>query len=488
MLTVTWIVNTTGQINVSDFVPMSKLIAKHVDPVPSSIYRLLQSVITARTATHAVFQQVALVKPDPDMETSNANHKRFIDILTDAFVALRGDTWTAKKDAMPKNEEEEESDEISFANTFSLLDLGPNKHNDDEDDDDDESYPEGEEGASTGASASTGSRKKAKSRKKSGKRGKKRKAMQPSMLRDSDLNKVPFESYRIIEDETGLMTDYLMAVYSLAQEWVELRGTLQELWRQAAYDGLNTAIAGEVSRVAVAMITQTESLIFVDFPGHDDFETVLQTITRGHIDNVQEVFRSAMHQIDLANLGEDDAEIDVDVEEQLLMHTYHALLDFLKDYRHTRTGKPSKRMSSAIKAWDPYLNLQEATKQERIQWRRAYTINWLYDLVNVYACKILLRKDLLGEDIVLETMDWSVRGSLFTERQLCGLNEVRQSQVRCSWSEPCPFPHGCRTRHLQARADPRTTKFASEITALAMQKPGTDIRHRILPHTVFELQ
>lgn len=48
--------NTTGQITVSNLVTMSELIAKHVDPIPSAVYRLFRSVINARTAAYDAFQ------------------------------------------------------------------------------------------------------------------------------------------------------------------------------------------------------------------------------------------------------------------------------------------------------------------------------------------------------------------------------------------------------------------------------------------------
>ncbi|KAJ5332654.1 uncharacterized protein N7506_006437 [Penicillium brevicompactum] len=39
----------------------------------------------------------------------------------------------------------------------------------------------------------------------------------------SNLKKLPLESYRIIEDESGTPTDYLMAVYSLLHQMMEMR-------------------------------------------------------------------------------------------------------------------------------------------------------------------------------------------------------------------------------------------------------------------------
>ncbi|KAJ9157538.1 hypothetical protein NKR23_g212 [Pleurostoma richardsiae] len=82
---------------VSGFVTMSEAIVKHINPVPSLIYRLFQSVIQDRSAAHAVFQQIAKANPDPEIEKSNASHKFFIDTLTKAFEILGGKTWTASQ-------------------------------------------------------------------------------------------------------------------------------------------------------------------------------------------------------------------------------------------------------------------------------------------------------------------------------------------------------------------------------------------------------
>lgn len=40
--------NNTGKIKVSQFVPISTLIAANINPIPSTIYRLFHSVIEAR--------------------------------------------------------------------------------------------------------------------------------------------------------------------------------------------------------------------------------------------------------------------------------------------------------------------------------------------------------------------------------------------------------------------------------------------------------
>src|SRR5690349_19794828 len=78
-------VNTTGEINGSAPVPVSKLIAKNISPIPSTIYRLFQSVIALRTTTYSLFQQIATKSLEPEIERSNTSHKHFIDTLSEAF-------------------------------------------------------------------------------------------------------------------------------------------------------------------------------------------------------------------------------------------------------------------------------------------------------------------------------------------------------------------------------------------------------------------
>jgi hypothetical protein len=135
-----------------------------------------------------------------------------------------------------------------------------------------------------------------------------------------------------------------------------------------------------------------------------------------------------------------------------MIHVYQDLYDFLIDFRKNRSGKPTKRLLSEISNWDPNLDLIRATKEERIQWRRVYTINWLYDLVNLFSSIVIQRITQKGQKIVLETVDWSVNGPWNVHRRLFGLNE-----------------------------------FAGEITSLAFQPATTDIQQKILPHHVFQM-
>ncbi|KAL3291172.1 hypothetical protein RB213_014409 [Colletotrichum asianum] len=138
------------------------------------------------------------------------------------------------------------------------------------------------------------------------------------------------------------------------------------------------------------------------------------------------------------------------MKEQLLMYTYQDLVDFCTDFQKSRNGKPTKAMRAKIGTWDPKLSLQSATKEERIQWRRKYTINWLYDLVNEYSAgeQTQRRERCFSDDV-----GWSPSGPSGSRRTLLGL-----------------------------------TDFAAFVTSLVSQKTGSDISQKIFPRHVFQLQ
>ncbi|KAG7291176.1 hypothetical protein NEMBOFW57_001188 [Staphylotrichum longicolle] len=453
--------NTTGEITVANLVALSRLIAKHITAVPPAILRLFRAVINARTATHQAFQQIVAENPDPAIEKSNLTHKHFIDALTEAFHVLGGKDWRPDKatDSAQVDAEafqlKDDLDRLVLSNPFGALDLGRTA-DDDADQEAEQSDDEIAENGPPGKGPGTAPKQRQQvkpGKGKKGKRGKKPKKQQPMPTKKSHLDDVPLESYRIIQDTEGLITDYLMAVYALVHEWIDLRTYLQGAWRECACDGLNTAIAGAVSSLAVAMIQRSAAEMFVDFPGHEAYETVMNTITRGDPSKAQGVFTMALHRMGPDGGAETVQVTAIDVREQFMIHTYRDLMDFVDDFRKTRSGKPTKRMLAEIRSWDPKFDLQRASNQDRIRWRRCYTINWLYDLVNVFSSIVVQRNTGKGEGHVLENVDWSPAGPWDDHRRLFGLNE-----------------------------------FAGVITSLAMQKEGTDVRERILPHHVFQLQ
>ncbi|KAF6804116.1 hypothetical protein CMUS01_14928 [Colletotrichum musicola] len=236
--------NTSGQINVAGLVAMAELIGKHIKSVPNAIFQLLRSVIVARSAHHAEFQKFAAAKPDADVEKSNVTHKFFIDALARAFKALGGDDW-ASGQKKPSNLDASDIDEVLRGR-----------------------------GNAPAAPQRRVQRKPGKGKKgKKGKKPKSKKNQKTPAAQKDELDGVPIESYRIIESDDALFTEYFMAVHSITKQWAELRDYLQGVWHDVAYKGLNSAVAGTLCNLATGIVKQTESDIFVDFPGHESYET-----------------------------------------------------------------------------------------------------------------------------------------------------------------------------------------------------------------------
>lgn len=420
---------------------MAQLIAGSTNDslVPDAVYRLFQSVIKARTATWQAFQRSESNEPDPDIEKSNLTHRVFIDTLQHAFEVLRGNEWESSQDAQrleTGDDAENEIREALFSNKFSKLVVDG-----EQDDTEGEDPPPSEQPASTQQRRKTGKAKKWKGKKKA----KKQQGTTPS---GPDL-----ESYRIIEDDSGTVTEYRMAVYALVQEWCELRAYLSGLWIDVAYAGLNSATAGVVSNMAIAMLERSESAVFPNFPDHDSYENVMSNVMRGDPERKDSIFCLSRWQLDSKGSPTEVVEIDVDMKELLLIHAYQDFMAFITDFQKNSNGKPSKALAKELGRWDPRLDLQKATKEERIKWRRSYTINWLYDLVNLSSSVVVQENTLQGQNWDLSKVDWSVTGPWNRHRRLFGLNE-----------------------------------FAGFVCSMAWQKQGTNVSKRIMPHHILHLQ
>lgn len=265
--------------------------------------------------------------------------------MTGAFNALGGELWLSEQRYKPDVSEEDE-EEVIFANRFSTLSV-------------DESSGEDEGGENEGdnhsveqktAPATAEVKKKPTKKGKKGRRGRKpktgTKAAAPASI--PSLDQVPLENYRTIDDD-GFFTEYRMAIYAFVHQWVELRHYLQDIWREVAYKGLNSAVAASLSNIPIGMIKDTQSQIAVDFPGHDSFEAIIDTLPRGGPDRAQSVVR--FHKV--CSKG-DDAKISessvLDANEEFLIHCYQDLLDFITDFQQTRSGKPTKNMAKEIQS------------------------------------------------------------------------------------------------------------------------------------------
>ncbi|KAJ5589095.1 hypothetical protein N7537_011773 [Penicillium hordei] len=451
----------TAAISLSMLKSLAQLIARHIDLIPTTIFRLFESVIDARKRTQHFYLQSTASDPDPEIQKSNASHQHWIDGLSEAFDLLGGKAWQKVKEGSSDTSDTfyEDEEQVIFANKFSMLSLDGQTEGGGEVDVDADPDDGGEDAGTPEAPIRQKARR---AKQKLNKKGKKNKRGQKPKSKEqavestsgSDPQEIPLESYRIIEDETGMITDYLMAVYSITQQLVRLRHELQGAWYSVAYQGMNTSVASSLCKVAIGMIKDAQLQIFVEFPGHDSFDTVIQTITRGDPDKANGTFGLSINRFNPdGTLDQTSPRSDIDVKEEFLIYTYQDLFDFIIDYQKTRSGKPTKPMLKSIQDWDPYLNLLRASKGQRLRWRRSFTINWLYDLVNVFSSIVVQRRTMSGQNIPLETVDWSRTGPWNKHRRLFGIND-----------------------------------FAGDITHLAVQKPGTDIKSKVLPHHVFELQ
>jgi hypothetical protein len=222
-------------------------------------------IIKARSTMYAAFQQIVNEKPDPDIERINATHKHFIDALTEAIDALGGNSSDSSK--VPPGEEATDVEDV-FQNQFSVLSIATARTDDDDISEEDT------------LSTQPRAQKKKPGKGKKGKRGKKSKQKPVSKpIAEAPLADIPVESYRILEDKGGLVSDYLLAVYAVVSEWIELRTFTQDLWREVAYEGLNGTVAASLTSTAVVMVKQTCIAVFADFTDHESYDTIIQTIT-----------------------------------------------------------------------------------------------------------------------------------------------------------------------------------------------------------------
>lgn len=439
-------VNLTGKAPVSDLILMAKLIATHRSNIPSKKLALFQSVIELRTIYNSQFAELASISPSKELLNNNAKHKHFIDVLTEAFHILGGEAWLAEQAEKEEqaDEEDADADTSATANRFSILTLDALDSGSDTSHQSD-SNGEADEGASSAATPRQQRRKQ--NRKGKGKKGKGKKARRANGQHPGGASP---ESYHIIEDDE--QQQYLMAVVSLAKGWIELRQMLESFWQKVAYRDLNSALVAAMNNIAVAVIKQSEAVIFGDFPGNESLDKMILTLTGVDPGKAGSDCQFTNDLGDVNDLWEED-EMPVDIREAFLINACNDLIDFIDDFQKNRSGKPTKRMLAQLKGWDPYFDLQKATKEERLKWRRSYTINWLYDLVNAVAAGALYGSTEDGKGYVLEDVDWGTQGPFRLDRRLFGLFD-----------------------------------FAVEITALAMLKPGTRFRHKITPHLAFNLQ
>ncbi|KAG7084551.1 hypothetical protein JMJ78_0009985 [Colletotrichum scovillei] len=395
--------------------------------IPPATFRLFRSVIDARTE-HLAFLRRIVSEEDPQYGKDIKIHDTFVRLVTETFVALGGNSWidteqsrgvqgrSSTSDLTP----EKLADFISFsASDLKSLSLESS----------------GENSTDTVPVPLRGSQRRAQAKSGRGGKGKKKAKKAPGAL----LNQVPIEQYSIVEDDGTVEAESFMAACAIAKECVVLRNYLQNNWREASYCGLHGAIAGTLSK-------DTELEVFGECPELQSYETFVAAIIRGNLETAQGSFIKALAKLSPGGQHGGNKTTSIDLKEYILLGTYRDFVDFLEDYQQSEDGKPTAKMLIKIKDWDPTLDLQHTTKRERLKWRRSYTINWLYDLVNSYTA--IQRRE--GEWVRLENLP---KCPLAGSEPLLGLQD-----------------------------------FAFFVTSLLMKKPGTDVLQDIMPHRVFQLQ
>ncbi|RGP74461.1 hypothetical protein FLONG3_6020 [Fusarium longipes] len=416
--------------SVDQYINLATFLAEKNQNVPHHVFSALNSAIAKRvsaTASYTVLQGTTL---DSQVQESNRKHQHFTDVLQRCFQILGGDNWNptiTAAQAQPSIAEIQQD----FTNRFKALKVQSNEALSDEEEEPSSSRPDSSRRAGKG--------------KGRGKGGKGKKAGKQSAREVPVYEAIPIERLRAGQDQ--MAEDYLLAVYSAVQQWIELRDFIQNLWRGVAYIGHNSAVVAATSKVAISMVERTNAAIFIDFPGNDSYLTIVKALVRGDVDEAQGMF-----EVDIADItGRKSTKTVLDIKEQLLYNTYKDLRDFIRDYRHARGGRLTAKMKRRIGEFNPEEDLKKVGESGQLARRRSYTMRWLYDLVNVYsAAKLKKNRELpASRQQDLEDIDWA-SGNV---RTLFGLNE-----------------------------------FAAQITRIAMQPPNSELDGMIYPHHVFQLQ
>ncbi|GKU21063.1 hypothetical protein FLAG1_09450 [Fusarium langsethiae] len=419
-------IDINGPLNVNGLVPRARYLVSLHQQVPHFVFSALNSAIAKRNTATASYRVHQGATVDPAQAASNASHQHFTDILQQCFDILGGAGWTNSTQDTNDPSIRDLEDELS--SRFKALNVQNNDASSEEEEEAISSRPRQQRKPGKGKGKKKGKSKKAKG---------KQPAKEPVVHEE-----ISMESLRNLDGQDAMAANYLIAVHSAAQQWIELRWFIQCLWREVAYDELNSAVAAATSKVAVSMVQRTNAAMLADFPGNGSYPTIVRALARGDVEHAHGTF--------IINLDSETGTRTIqDIQEQFLYNTYKALKDFLVDFRHTRSGRPSRNMKKRFGNWDPVAILMNLSHDERLAWRRIYIIKWLYDLVNVSSAAQLKSNRALTRPRNLEDVNWAGGD----RRTIFGLNE-----------------------------------FAADITRMAMQDSKFRVDDLIQPHHVFQLQ
>ncbi|KAG5982068.1 hypothetical protein E4U55_002328 [Claviceps digitariae] len=380
--------NTSGKLDSSGFVPSAELIRQHMRSVPCEILRLLKSVIELRTSHYAEFQRRVSANPNFKTEESNKSHKHFIDVLSRAFDILGGEDGLKKQNIDKMEADNKEISDQDFqancSNIFARLHLHDTDSNGEEEDDDDDEVADE-------TTSGIGHARKVRSRPAKSKKGKSSHGKNPANKKQKHrkhLGAFSIETYGILDDDHHVAAEYFLAVSSFLEQCIDLRLHCQTAWYKMAYNDWQLLEAVATSAQSIAMVKRSHATICNDFPGSHAYMSLINTYTRGGVNNLQQnttIRVSCQPKSEATCVSVAETVVSRDFMKELLMEpTYNDLVEFLKDFQKTSSGAPTKPMQAEISQWDPKYDLEAATADQRLQWRRIYAINWLYGLVGYY--------------------------------------------------------------------------------------------------------
>lgn len=91
-------------------------------------------------------------------------------------------------------------------------------------------------------------------------KGRKAKGKNPQMgadTKENQLDNVPLDRFRLVEDECRTESELFIAVYSFVKQWLELRHKSKAFWPEVAYCGINTVTAGALPSAAIEVLKHT---------------------------------------------------------------------------------------------------------------------------------------------------------------------------------------------------------------------------------------
>ncbi|KAH0164666.1 hypothetical protein KCU67_g5042, partial [Aureobasidium melanogenum] len=320
------VINTTGHMTCAEIKIMSRRVGtaflKRGEQVPSTILYLFDSVIKARQEMSEEYKTMFTGTQDEEFERSNDRHQAFIDTLTFAFKALGGDQWLLIG-AEKQHESLGSEKEIEEVVFANAFSALSVQQTDDHFD----------------------------------------------ISTDSCTDEAPLKEH-CVEDGPDETLDHTLVICMAFLESVILRRNLQTLWQNVVYGHLNIAVVAVESNMAIALVKTTAAAVFVESDSkcesNDSYINLLGQISNAALTTVTD----CQHP---------------EFREACGIHIYNSLVDFVLDYRKNRTGRPTKRLQMDLNKWDPTCDLKDLSADERLEWRRFYTINWLYELVNVFS-------------------------------------------------------------------------------------------------------